>query len=146
MGITSKLCLKNLMKNKRRTFITIIEVVLMTVLITTVLAIFSSYQNYRINVAKDKENFDAEFVCIKYSDALEIAKDKNIKEVSICYDYGMSKENLNESNTHFKRIHLLGYDSNKLKNSGFKIISGRMPENSNEILLNYKETNGDKRK
>ena len=58
----------------------------------------------------------------------------------------MSKENLNESNTSFKRIHLLGYDSNKLKNSGFKIISGRMPQNSNEILLNYKEANGDKRK
>ena len=52
MGITSKLCLKNLMKNKRRTFITIIEVVLMTVLITTVLAIFSSYQNYRIRQGK----------------------------------------------------------------------------------------------
>ena len=113
---------------------------------TSVLAIFSSYQNYRINVARNKENFDAEFVCVKYSDALEIAKDKNIKEVSICYDYGMSKENLNESNTSFKRIHLLGYDSNKLKNSGFKIISGRMPQNSNEILLNYKEANGDKRK
>ena len=139
MKITSKLCLKYLMKNKRRTFITIIEVILMTVLITTVLTIFSSYQNYRINIARSKGNFDAEFICIKYSDALEVAKDNNVKEVSISYDYGMSKENLYKNNTSFIRIHLLGYDSNKLKNSGIKLISGRIPQTPNEILLSQQE-------
>lgn len=66
---------------------------------------------------------------------MEIKRDKNIKEISISYDYGMSSENLEQSKTAFTRIHLFGYDANKLKNSGIKLNKGRMPQNSNELII-----------
>lgn len=47
----------------------------------------------------------------------------------------MSNENLSETNSRYDRIHLFGYDANSLKNLGIKIIEGRLPESSNEIVL-----------
>lgn len=135
MKITTKLTLEYLKKNKRRTLGTIVAVILVSILITTLLTILSSYQSFRENIVRSKGNWEAEFLCIKYSDALEIEKNKNIKEISISYDYGMSKENIISSKTKVIRIHLLGYDENKLKNSGIYIEKGRMPENSNEIVI-----------
>ena len=135
MKITTKLAVEYLKKNKRRTIGTVVAVILVSILITTLLTILSSYQSYRENLVRYKGNWEAEFLCIKYSDALEIEKDKNIKEISIWYDYGMSDENFCKNKTSVHRIHLLGYDENKIKNSGVYLKEGRMPENSNEIII-----------
>ncbi len=135
MQITTKLTIEYLKKNKKRTIGTIIAVILVSILITTLLIIFTSYQNYRETKVRNKGNWEAEFLCLKYSNAIEIEKNKDIKECSIWYDYGMSEENLSGSTTYVKRIHLLGYDENKIKNSGIYLQKGRMPENSNEIIV-----------
>lgn len=95
----------------------------------------ASYQEFMINNVRAKENWDARFVSIKYSDALKIAKDKNIKEISIYYDYGISKEKFNEEKNSFTRIHLCGYDEKAIKNAGITVIEGRMPQKSNEISI-----------
>ena len=109
--------------------------IIVAIFITAIITILATYQKYNENVIRDKGNWEAEFVCVKYSDTQEIAKDKNIKEISIYYDYGMSDENLDKTNTSFERIHLYGYDENKLKNSGIHLKRGRMPQNSNEIVI-----------
>ena len=138
MKITSTLAIKYFNKNKRRSTGTIFAVTLVTIIITIILTIFISYHGYNENIIRNKGNWEAEFVSIEYSDAQEIAKDKNIKEISIYYDYGMSGENLNQTNNSFDRIHLYGYDKNKLKNSNIQLIEGRMPQNSNEIVISGK--------
>lgn len=112
--------------------------IIVAIFITAIITILATYQKYNENVIRDKGNWEAEFICIKYSDVQEIAKDKNIKEISIYYDYGMSSENLDETKTSFDRIHLYGYDENKLKNSGIQLTRGRMPKNSNEIIISGK--------
>ena len=142
MQITTKLTMAYLKKNKKRTLGTIFAVTIVTILITVLLTIFSSYQNFRENIVRDKGNWEAEFLCIKYSNSLEIAKDKNIKETSIWYDYGLCDENLGNTKTSYTRIHLWGYDENKIKNSGFYITEGRMPENSDEIVIPEKGQSG----
>ncbi len=142
MQITTKLTMAYLKKNKKRTLGTIFAVTIVTILITILLTIFSSYQHFKEYFIRDKGNWEAEFLCVKYSDALEIAKDENIKETSIWYDYGLCDENLGDTKTSYTRIHLWGYDENKIKNSGFYLTEGRMPENSNEIVIPEKGQNG----
>ncbi len=107
MKITSKLTIEYLKKNKKRTIGTIVAVIMITILLTTLLTILSSYKKYRENIVRGNGNWEAEFLCIEYNDALEIKKDSNIKEISIWYDYGMSEENLIDSKTQVNRIHLL---------------------------------------
>lgn len=135
MNIITKLTMEYLKKNKKRTAGTIVAITIVTILITILLIIFSSYQNFRENIVRSKGNWEAQFLCIKYSNALEITKDQNVKETSIWYDYGLSSENLKNIKTSVVRIHLWGYDENKIKNSGFHLIEGRMPETSDEIVI-----------
>lgn len=66
---------------------------------------------------------------------MKIANDNNINEISVYYDYGMSKENLSDDKTYFCRMQLFGYDINALKNSGINISNGRFPQNSKEIIV-----------
>lgn len=104
-------------------------------MVTVLLTIFSSYREFRINTIRSKGNWEAKFISIKYSDALEIEKNSNIKETSIYYNYGISEENLSSIEEYFVRLQLFGYDTNALKNSGINILKGRMPQNSNEIII-----------
>lgn len=99
------------------------------------LIILASYQKYRENIVRSVGNWEAKFICIEYSDALEIEKDDNIKEISIYYDYGMSNEDVLRSENRTCRIQLFGYDENALKNSKITLIKGELPQNSNEIIL-----------
>ena len=100
-----------------------------------------------IDISRSDKNWEAEFVDIKYSCALEIAKDENIKEISIYYDFGYSEENASDYDMEEKifkpgSIQLLeepfymrAYDDNAIKNANLKLIKGRMPVNSDEIIV-----------
>ena len=57
-------------------------------IISMTMIILSSYQEYIINIRRSDRNYEAEFRGITYEKALEIAKDENIKEVSIAYSFG----------------------------------------------------------
>ncbi len=137
MAITTKLAMKYLIKNKRRSLITLIAIIITTILVTTVLAVLASYQKYMVNVERSDKNWEAEFTYIPYSKVKEIAKDENIKEVSIYYDFGES-ENISEVAILPVMIHLRAYSENALKNANLKLLEGRLPQNSNEVIVsNY---------
>lgn len=85
-----------------------------------------------VDIERNDKNWEAEFIDIRYSDALEIGKDTNIKETSIYYDYGESDV---LSNFVGSRIHLRAYNNNALKNANLNIIDGRLPVDSNEIII-----------
>lgn len=108
---------------------------IVTAFIATILILLSSYQEYMVNKMRENGNWEARFNSIKYTDVLKIAEDKNIKEVSIYYDYGASTENLARTKASVDRIHLMGYDANALNNSKLKIIEGKLPEKNNEIVI-----------
>ena len=92
MNITSILALRYLKKNKKRNIVLIIGIMLATILLFASLTILGSYQEYVTNIMRDERNWEAEFKNIKYSKAAEIAKDKNIKEISIMQNLGVSEE------------------------------------------------------
>ncbi len=134
MSITSKLSLQYIKVNKKRESIIAIGVIIATVLITTVLSIFTSFRQYMVNIERNDRNWEAEFKEILYCDALKIKEDKNIKEISLYYDYGVSENVFTIGDLKYK-IHLVAYDQNAIKNSSLKVTDGRLPNNSNEIAI-----------
>lgn len=88
-----------------------------------------------INIVRYEKNWEAQFSDIKYSDALEIAKDENIKEISIYQNLGLSAEDFSDVEEHIKLINVRAYDKNALINSNIQLLSGRLPENQNEIVI-----------
>ena len=140
MKITTKLALKYINKNKKRSISCIIGITLATILVTTIFAILSSFQEYMIDVERKDKNWEAEFISIPYSKVEEIAKDENIKEVSVYYEFGDSEDTLGLLQ---ERIYLVAYDQNALKNANLILIEGRFPENEDEIIVSNYAVNND---
>ena len=139
MKITTKLAIKYTVKNKKRSLYTILGIVIATVLITTVVILLSSYQQFLANSVRNRKNWEAEFKNITYSDSLKIENDKNIREISRSRKLGTSEENFGTVVAIKLDVHEL--DKNALKNSNIKLIEGRLPENSNEIIISESTKN-----
>lgn len=56
------------------------------------LILISSYKEYTVNIMRKERNWEAQFANITYKEALEIAKDNNIKEISVMHSIGDSEE------------------------------------------------------
>ena len=105
-------------------------------LVSLVLILLSSYQKYLVNIERNESNWEAEFVDIRYEDALKIKEDKNIKEISIYYDYGVSIEDNTENTLMYnEKFNVKAYDDNAIKNSNVILTEGRLPENSDEVVV-----------
>ncbi len=147
MQITTKLTIEYLKKNKKRTSVTITTIAIVTILITILFSLISSFRQYMVDLERNDKNWEAEFIDIRYKDALEIAKTNNIKEISIYYDYGYSVEDIGKYDMEEKRFseetmaliskhfYMRAYDDNAIKNANLKLEKGRLPENLNEIVL-----------
>lgn len=140
MKITSILGINYLKKNKKRSTSSIIGIVLAVCLISTTLIILSSYQKYVLDIKRYDRNWEAEFKNISYKNALEIAKDENIKEISIIRNIGNSKENFSSNNDiagsigSLININISEFDENAIKNNAH-FIQGRAPTSPSEIAL-----------
>jgi putative ABC transport system permease protein len=99
-----------------------------------VFILISSFQEYMINIVRNKKNWEVQFTNIKYLDAIKIKEDINTKEISIFSKIGISEPFIDNG---FFKIHLdvRAYDRNALKNENLCIIEGRLPENSREIVI-----------
>lgn len=135
MKVINSLAIKNLQKNKKRTKFIIIGITLTTILIISLIILLASYQEYVINIKRAERNYEAEFCEIEYSKALEIAKDENVKEISIMRNIGTSEENFSTSSRLTLNINISEYDENSIKNNNVQLIEGRFPENKNEIVV-----------
>ena len=100
----------------------------------TVFILISSFQEYMINIVRNKKNWEVQFTNIKYLDAIKIKEDINTKEISIFSKIGISEPFIDNG---FFKIHLdvRAYDRNALKNENLCIIEGRLPENSREVVI-----------
>lgn len=134
MKIETKLALSYLKRNKRRSIVIIIGIIIQTILLTSSLILISSYKEYMVNTARSKGNWEARFSNITYEDALQIAADKNTKEISLSQKIGIT-QNLRKDDFGEIKFDLRSYDENALKNSNIHIVEGRLPKNSNEVII-----------
>lgn len=108
------------------------------ILVITILILLESYQEYIVNCARNSGNWDFKFYNIDYEKAKEIEKNKNIKEIGIIYKLGIT-DTVSTNPFGKTDMDLRAYDKKALEHEKFDVVEGRLPENSNEIIVQKQE-------
>lgn len=152
MNIFNRVALQALKKSRTRTIVTIIGVALSAAMITAVTTFGISMLNYMIKGAMDKyggwhvafTNVDHSFVqqeCNHSSVADSITIDNmGYAMISDIKDTIVKKENAKKANKSSRRPYLFiaGYSKEAFNKVPLNLYSGRLPENSNEIVISGK--------
>lgn len=135
MSILNKFTVKNLKLNKKRTIVTIIGIMLSTALICGVAGLVSSFKASLINWIKVQDgNYHVAFHDIPVEKLKYVSENQKVKDYYLVGDVGWA--NLEDSTNDYKPyVHILEYDNKALKNLGVNLTEGRLPENSNEIVI-----------
>ena len=135
MNILKKLTLKNLKLNKKRTIVTIVGIMLSTALICAVAGMITSVQKTLINYAKSHSgNYHVCFKNIPNDELKYIKENKNVQDYFLSKNVGYGKLEKVE-NEYKPYIFVMEYDKKGLEQGGVTLLEGRMPENSNEIVI-----------
>ena len=135
MSIFTKLTIRNLKLNRKRTIGTIIGIMLATSLICIVAGIATTLQKSMVATTVEETGY----YHIKLSDITEkdIEKFKNnrdVKAVNVVTDVGYSWLD-GSTNSQRPYLHLYSIDKSSFDNMSLKLIEGRYPENSSEIAI-----------
>ena len=135
MSILNKFTVKNLKLNKKRTIVTIIGIMLSTALICGVAGLVSSFRASLINWIKVQDgNYHVAFHDIPAEKLKYVSENQKVKDYYLVGDVGWA--NLEDSTNDYKPyVHILEYNNKALKNLGVNLTEGRLPENSNEIVI-----------
>lgn len=134
MNKLSMLSIKDINSNKKMTITIILSIIVVTILINSITTLALSYKEYIVNLSRSKNNWEAKFENVEYENIKYIEEDKNIKETSIIQDIGISNESY--SDVYTLLLHIKAYDYNAMNNLNINLKEGRLPQNSNEIIIN----------
>lgn len=139
MNIFFKVTLETLKKNKNRTLVTIIGVILSTAMITAVTAMLFSVQKYMVEAAEESDGkyyFMASQ--LPKDKLLEILEDDEVLEGSYYKEigYALLEDKTREESLSYKPYaYIAGFPKKAFSDFSIKLIAGRLPENSNEVLI-----------
>lgn len=135
MNIFHKVALQGLKKSRTRTFVTMIGVVLSVALFTGVVTFAVSLQNYMINGAATKYgSWHVELPAADFSLEAGAAGDSRVADSVTLQNIGYAA--LEDSKNDYKPyLFLSGWDQKAFDALPIKLLSGRMPENSSEVLI-----------
>ncbi|MDE7326301.1 MAG: FtsX-like permease family protein [Lachnospiraceae bacterium] len=159
MKILNKVTLASLKKNKVRTVVTIIGIILSTAMFTAVTTSISSLKNYMLETTIVEEGAWEGLLYGIGQDVLgEVMEEEELDRSFGVYEIGyMNLDDIivngdtplewsDENLPYFQLCSLFGELSSAQDLARFELIEGRMPENENEILLPEKFVNYGKQK
>lgn len=142
MNILNKLTLANLKKNKVRTMVTVIGVILSVAMVTAVTTSIVSLQDHMVkNTIASTGNWQVRFVDIPRKEADRIKQDEEVDNTFTTKKFGYSPlVNKSTHENHFLSIE--GYSDQAFKELPFTLSQGELPKDETEILLpiNYQTT------
>lgn len=142
MNLLNKLTIKNLKLNKKRTIVTIIGIVLSVALVTAVASMYSSGIESMIEYeTKVKGNFHVAFYDVSKEDLKVLKNNREIENLNLVKNIGYAK--INSKNDYKPYAYVKAFTKSSLENLSIRLVDGRLPENSNEILIpTHLKTNG----
>ena len=135
MNIMNKVTLKGLRKNKTRTIVTIIGVILSTSMFTAVTTFISSLQNYVLEYTiVDKGDWYGAFYNIDREDYSSIKENDKLDKFAVTHLAGYSiLEGSNNKSKPYLRV--LELDEDAFETLPIRLISGRLPLSNDEVLI-----------
>lgn len=142
MTLLNKLTIKNLKLNKKRTIVTIIGIMLSVALITAVASMYASGIKSLIKYETIiKGDFHTAFYNVPTSDIDKFVNNRNIEKLNITEGLGYAK--IDSKNEDKPYAYLKGFTKAALNNLSVRLVKGRLPENTNEIVIpTHLKTNG----
>lgn len=142
MNIFHKVTLHFLKKNKTRTFLTVIGIMLSAAMICAVTTFISSMQNYALGYAVyTKGDWHGAAYNAQWTDYQTFCSDEKIEGAAIGQLLGYAE--VDSQNEYKPYLFVIGCDKNFFRKMPVHLISGRLPENTMEILLpEHLSTNG----
>lgn len=135
MNIMNKVTLKGLLKNKTRTIVTIIGVILSTSMFTAVTTFISSLQNYIIEFTIAEEgSWHGSFYDIDEKEYMSLKDKEKLGDVALTHNigYGMLEGSINQYKPYLR---IMAVDKKGFDILPIRLVDGRLPQNSNEILV-----------
>lgn len=134
MNILTTYTLKYLRLNKKRTAVTILGVILSSALICGVFLLGVSFQKMMI----DHEifmsgNWHAQFLGVPFEKAKYIAENSAVETAMFSTQLGNAT--YGSKNTVRPYLRITAYDALSFQNRPIKLISGRLPQNADELLV-----------
>lgn len=143
MNLMKTLTLKNLKLNRKRTIVTIVEIILATALLSALVTLVSSFQYSMIEYQKQKDgDFHVKFSNVKMSELSEFKNNRNIESTFETMGMGFAKLDgcKNEDKPY---AYVMATDEAGFEKGCFNLIEGRMAKNEDEIVIpRHLKTNG----
>ncbi len=135
MNVFNKVTLQSLKKNKTRTIVTIIGIMLSAALICAVTTFTSSMQNFALDSAIYM--YGDWHASVSSVTTEEFEKVSNDERVSQCvYAQGLGYAKIESENKHKPYINIVAGDEAEFYNTvPVHLVSGRLPQSSDEIVL-----------
>lgn len=135
MNILNKVALQSLKKNKTRTIVTIIGIILSTALICAVTTFTSSFQDYMIRSSMySSGDWHAAQTDTSYDTFKKVSAEAEVDTAIYMQHLGYAKAE-GSQNEYKPYIYLLGAGENAQNILPFHIISGNFPKTTSEIML-----------
>jgi len=135
MNVMRSFTLRNLRRNKKRTVLTIIGVVISVAMITAASALLSSFISFMQRSAiEDTGNWHAEFTNMPAEGAQALMQDDALDDAVISRMVGFSQ--ISDSAGYSKQyLYLHEYDAQGFDQMSIRLVDGRLPEKSGEVLI-----------
>ena len=135
MNILSKISIKNLKLNKKRTISTIIGIILSSALICAVATLVTSFQTTLVdNTINQTGYYHMKISDVTDDDIKTLENNRDIKDIFTIYEtgYGKLENGQNEYKPYLKLYSMNNEVFEKLK---FNLTEGRFPTNENEVII-----------
>ncbi len=134
MNIFSKVTVQSLKKNRTRTIVTIIGIILSTALICAVTTSIASVQRYAVNYYEYTEGKWHGLVNGSDVETYNKIKSSDKVEAAGCLSY-IGYANIGSTNDYKPYLYICGFEEEMDGLIPVHLTSGRMPENRNELLI-----------
>ncbi|WP_461811014.1 ABC transporter permease [Faecalimonas sp.] len=136
MKILNELTIKNLKRNKRRTFVTIFGVLLSVALITAITTFVSSMQGSLIEYAKKTNgNYHMLVRNVPKEKQKYLLHNEKAKKKMVLQTIENVKTVLKDDDENFPKTKIFGMKKEEFADWGIVLQKGKLPQNKNEILL-----------
>ena len=134
MNIFNKVTLQSLKKNRTRTFVTIIGIMLSTALICAVTTSFASVKQYAISYFEYTEGKWHGMEKYIDNDTFKIIDESDKVKDKAVFSY-IGYADIGSTNNYKPYLYISGFREDEEGIAPIKITSGRFPKDGNEILL-----------
>lgn len=135
MNVFHKVTRETLKKNKVRTLVTIIGIILSAAMITAIVTLIGSFQNYMLETAVyESGDWHGSLLDISEEKLRELEQDERVRQLLLLRGLGYAREEQSK-NEGKPYLYVCEADSLFLENMPVHLVQGRLPENSSELIL-----------